>query len=405
MRGKKLSIGLRVALVIFTVNLLMADAWPATTKILHVFGSSEGQGAYNGVIDSAGNLFGVTISDGGPGACGIVYELTPTTSGPWVASTLYTFDGSEGCYPDELILDSAGNLYGTTQLGPGYSAGGVYELAPTASGTWQLTELYSLSTDQGLFPEAGLTPDAAGNVYTTAWGGGVQGDGTIFELTPAADGGWAETTLFSFDGTDGDQIDSTMIIDASGNLYGTAEYGGDHGAGTVWELSPQIGGGWKFKVLYNFSGGKDGGNIFTHPGALVMDAAGNLYGSAASGGQSGDGVVFELSPTAGGPWMEKVLYSFGGRDGSQPDAGVIFDTFGNLYGETSNGGKDNDGVVFELSPTASGPWKETLLLSFDGSGDGMEPAGGLISDSAGNIYGTTWYGGAQGNGTVFEITP
>jgi len=115
--------------------------------------------------------------------------------------------------------------------------------------------------------------------------------------------------------------------------------------------------------------------------------------------------VFELSPTAGGPWMEKVLYSFGGRDGSQPDAGVIFDTFGNLYGETSNGGKDNDGVVFELSPTASGPWKETLLLSFDGSGDGMEPAGGLISDSAGNIYGTTWYGGAQGNGTVFEITP
>jgi uncharacterized repeat protein (TIGR03803 family) len=173
----------------------------------------------------------------------------------------------------------------------------------------------------------------------------------------------------------------------------------------VWELSPQIGGGWTFKVLYNFSGGLDGSGPLPHPGALVMDGAGNLYGTTASGGHSGDGVVFELSPTANGSWKEKVLHSFSGPGGNQPDAGVIFDTFGNLYGETAAGGIDNDGVVFELSPTAGGPWQETVLHSFNGGGDGSEPAGGLIIDSAGNLYGTTWAGGASGNGTVFEITP
>jgi uncharacterized repeat protein (TIGR03803 family) len=413
MRGKRISIGLRTTLAISIMNLLMANAWAATTKILYSFLAETGDhaDAYIGAVDNAGNLYGTTSSTSEPTNCGTAYELTPTTGGTWVENTLYNFSGNfiGGCFPGPVILDSAGNLYGTTYYGQGASYGGVYELSPTTSGVWQLTVLYSSpALDQGGFPEAALTPDSAGNFYSTTSGGGAYYAGTVFELTPTVGGGWAGTTLFSFDskdgGKDGNQIDSTMVVDASGNLYGTAYGGGAHRAGTVWELSPQIGGGWAFKELFNFTGGDDGGNPFPHPGALVMDSAGNLYGTTESGGQSGDGVVFELSPTAGGPWREKVLYSFGGRDGIQPDAGVIFDTFGNLYGETAIGGEANDGVVFELSPTAGGPWKETVLHSFSGS-DGNEPVGGLISDSAGNLYGTTWAGGTYNVGTVFEITP
>jgi uncharacterized repeat protein (TIGR03803 family) len=156
-------------------------------------------------------------------------------------------------------------------------------------------------------------------------------------------------------------------------------------------------------VLHNFTG--DDGYLPQVRNGLVFDSAGNLYGTAEYGGRYGHGVVFELSPTVSGSWTEKVLLNFNGTNGGGPWWGLVFDTFGNLYGESAGGGANGDGVVFELSPGADGSWTNLVLHSFTGGGDGSNPNGGLIIDSEGNLYGTTTSGGTYGNGTVFEITP
>jgi uncharacterized repeat protein (TIGR03803 family) len=253
-----------------------------------------------------------------------------------------------------------------------------------------------------LYPQSGLVFDAAGNLYSTTSDEGPLGDGSAFELTFNGSG-WTETTIHAFDGPDGSTLKPTSILDASGNLYGTAQTGGTYGAGTVWELTPQVDGSWTETTLYSFTGGRDGANPVMQSG-LISDSAGNLYGATQNGGAHGDGTVFELSPLAGGTWGETVLHSFRGRDGSGPQAGLIFDVAGNLYGETFYGGADNDGVVFKLTPGASGSWSETVLHSFHG-GDGSNPRFGLVLDAVGNLYGTTYAGGHYGDGTVFEITP
>ena len=245
---------------------------------------------------------------------------------------------------------------------------------------------------------ARLLIDKAGNLYGGTQGGGVNGDGTVFELSPPAEkGSWTESILHSFDGSDGSWvIDTSIIMDASGNLYGTAYHGGTHGAppgnGTVFELTPPAmkGGNWTELPPYSFSGGiTDGQN----PTGLTL-RNGNLFGATADGGAQNSGTVFELTPN-GGP--ESVLWSFGnGTDGKAPHRSPIADDNGNLYGTTQLGGTSNDGMVFELSPPAAGGGNgtESILHSFNGT-DGDEPVADLIMVN-GILYGTTTGGGTEG---------
>ena len=287
------------------------------------------------------------------------------------------------------------------------------------SSTWAVTQekvLHSFGSGvDGAAPQAALTFDAAGNLYGTTWMGGAYGHGTVFELTPQAGGGWTEQVLHSFgNGTDGVGPEFSLILDKNGNLYGTTSGGGAYGYGTVFELtrSPHAaGGGWTEKVLHSFAFGTDGAEPSD---GLTFDAAGNLYGTTSMGGAYDYGMLFELTPTGEG-WTEQVLHNFNndGADGAYPDASLIFDAAGNLYGTTLMGGTYYNcqpgtpvgcGTVFELTPQADGSWVEHVLHSFGYGGDGALPTVGLVFDAAGNLYGTTEKGGPGNNGTVFELT-
>jgi uncharacterized repeat protein (TIGR03803 family) len=215
----------------------------------------------------------------------------------------------------------------------------------------------------GANPSAGLIFDAAGNLYSTTGLGGTYNVGTVFELTPNGSGGWTEKVLHNFNnnGTDG-ASPNAVIFDAAGNLYGTTNQGGDYGAGTVFELTPNGSGGWTEKKLHNFGNGTDGAS----PNAVIFDAAGNLYGTTEQGGVYNAGTVFEMTPNGSGGWTEKKLYSFGinGTDGTYPYVGLIFDTAGNLYGTTNQGGDYGAGTAFEMTPNGSGGWTEKKLHNF-----------------------------------------
>ena len=254
-------------------------------------------------------------------------------------------------------------------------------------------------------PYAALTFDKAGNLYGTTQSGGAYNQGSVFELMPSA-GGWTETVLYNFTGgTDGGQPTANVVFDASGRLHGTTSAGGggscNGGCGTVFQLTPGYS-GWKEAVLYTFSGGSDGRE--PHAG-LTVDAAGNLYGTTVLGGSdsscsSGCGTVFKLSNGAGG-WNYSVLHAFkGDTDGVSPYAGVTFDKAGNLYGTTFAGGASGKGIVFKLTSAYSG-WTESVLYAFRGN-DGAAPKSGLVLDAANNLYGTTFQGGA-GYGVVFKL--
>ena len=211
---------------------------------------------------------------------------------------------------------------------------------------------------------------------------------------------------FNNNGTDGVSPQAGLIVDGAGNLYGTTSGGGTYNIGTVFELSPTADGGWMEKVLHNFNyNGTDG---YFPSASLIFDKAGNLYSTTSYGGTYGYGTVFELSPKKGGDWTEKVLYSFdkNGTDGYGPGGGLIFDKAGNLYGTTFGGGTYDLGTAFELSLTGNGGWTEWVLHSFNDNGtDGYSLMAGLIFDKAGNLYGTTDRGGAYNEGTVFKLTP
>ena len=416
MRGKRLSSGLRAVAALFAATLFVTNAWAASQeKVLHTFNPMpDGAEPYAGLtLDAVGNLYGTTYTGGTYGA-GTVFELTPVRGSGrlvnlWTRKVLFNFKnddaGTTGAFPYAgLIIDAAGNLYGTTYSGGTYHGGTVFELMLQAGGGWTETVLHNFNFNgaDGYNPYAGLTFDAAGNLYGTTVGGGTYNYGTVFELTPQAGGGWTETVLYSFgNGTDGQNPYAGLIFDKNGNLYGTTVGGGTYTYGTVFELTPQAGGGWTEKVLYSFGNGTDGHN----PGGLIMDAAGNLYGTTNRGGTYGAGTVFELTPQAGGGWTETVLYSFGnGTDGADPLGGLIFDAAGDLYGTTSRGGTYGGGMVFELTPQAGGGWKEKVLHGFGNGPDGAGPLAGVIFDATGNLYGTTYEAGAYAQGTVFELT-
>lgn len=410
-----------IAIAAFTFSLAVRAQAQTETVLYNFPGGSPGRFPVGGIVfDHAGNLYGTASSDGFANcntACGVVFELSPT-SGGWQQTVLHTFSGGyDGGGPRaSLVFDAAGNLYGTTQYGGGSSAcsnfgcGVVFELSPTTSGTWQETILHSFGGGKdGKQPLSSLVFDAAGNLYgTTSQGGSTgcssNGCGTVFELSPTASGPWKETLLRSFlGGSDGANPYAAVTFDAAGNLYGTTFMGGTSNNGVAYRLSP-VSGRWQETILYRFQGSPDG---YYPQSNLIFDAAGNLYGTTEYGGTgaNGRGVVFELSPTSGTAWKETRLRSLSNPiDGEYPLAALVFDAAGNLWGTTSSSAFST-GVVFELSPSSSGAWTQTTL-PFTGT-NGEKPLSGLVLDAAGNLYGTTELGGTGGTGygVVFEITP
>lgn len=422
--------------VVFELSSSQNGAW--TEKILHTFSGNEytgPDGAYpqaSLISDPAGNLYGTT-TEGGIYGGGIVFELSLTSSGSWKETIIHAFEGnqSDGSHPvANLTFDKAGNLYGTTESGgnsnecggDGYSApcGTVFELSPF-NGQWNETILYSFQgNSDGCDPVGGLIFDQAGNLYgTTESSGGdsydcYEGPGTVFMLSPSSGGQWTETTIYAFTNPDDDGYPSaSLIFDSAGNLYGTASR-------TAFELSPGANGSWTESKLISL------GNI--SDAALIFDSAGHLYGTTQSGGTStacfdGCGTIFELRSGGSNTWTENVLYNFtNGSDGASPRAALLFDSSGNLLTTAAGGGTvgcnntyldtpPGCGTVFKLT-SSGGTWTANVLYDFPSPTGGNDPLSNLISDSAGNLYGTTKYGGpgqcytySVACGTVFELSP
>lgn len=305
-------------------------------------------------------------------AFGLSNRITPVFAASR-EQVLLRFNGTDGYRPNgALIFDSSGNLYGTTLQGGAYGRGSVFMLTPTANGKWAETELYSFcaagSCSGGAFPSAGVIFDASGkNLYGVTDEGGLYGDGAVFELTRGADGKWTEKVLHSFgNGDDGWDPEAGLIFDSAGNLYGTTSAGG---------------------------------------------------ANSTNCDRTSCGTVFQLKPNNNGKWTEKVVHSFNSdhKDGFWPLAGITLDASGNLYGTTEFGGVYSCpgglgcGTVFRLSVSATGKWTETILHSFDGN-NGNSPDSNVVFDAQGNLYGTTAGGGSgvcnpPGCGTVFELMP
>jgi uncharacterized repeat protein (TIGR03803 family) len=262
----------------------------------------------------------------------------------------------------------------------------------------------------GADPEAGLIADEQGALYGTTFAGGSSNNGTVFKLTPHANGrtDWTKAVLYSFCSqpscSDGAVPIAGLIADDSGALYGTTSGGGAGSNGTVFKLTPPA---WTETVLYNFCSQPSCSDGVGPVAGLIADKSGALYGTTHAGGSSGNGTVFKLTPPA---WTETVLYSFlGGSDGGAPRAGLIADEQDTLYGTTTGGGIANNGTVFKLTPPTKGQsaWKETVLHRFcsqPGCSDGSGPVAGLTADERGVLYGTTGGGGSSGVGTVFNLT-
>jgi len=306
------------------------------------------------ILDAQGNLYGTASS--ALGGNGMVFKLTPGANGKWRVSVLHALTGGkDGQEPwGGLILDSAGNLYGTTAFGGGYGSckgysqtycGTVFELSPpsTKGGKWREKILYRFKGGRdGRNPFASLILDAAGNLYSTTSAGGAYGGGTVFKLTHGSNGKWTESVLHNFDvGMDGVAPFSGLVFDKAGNLYGTTYAGGGSHFGIVFELTPSSD-GWKETVIHTFQGGSDGGNPYC---GLIFDSAGNLYGTTSGALTNGSGTVYKLTPGSDGAWTETVIYGFSGGNGSV--APLILDSAGNLYG-TAGGGTYSFGVVFEV---------------------------------------------------------
>lgn len=419
---------------IFAVLALVSTS-PARgqTRVLYSFtGSANGLAPAAGLVrDAAGNLYGTTPSGGNQLAvqcqtfngCGVVFELVLNSDGTYTQTVIHTFEpGVDGINPrGDLLLDSAGNLYGTTEYGGKgcsnlYGCGTVYELSPTGTGSWSEAILYNFTSGiDGTYPEAGLIFDGAGNLYgTTGFGAGsgcnTLGCGTVFELTPNQDGSWTEQILYVFqDSTDGAEPGSPLVFDEAGNLFGTAAVGGNaacnppYGCGTVYELSPGYG-NWSQKTLYTFDCGADG--CFPSTG-LASDGFGNLFGNMAGAGANGHGYVYKLSRQTKGTFNFVTLHDFDLTDGGQPEGTLLF-AGGSLYGATYFGGSVNQpcyagcGGVFRLTP--AGGHAGYTFVGFGKPYRGRGPEGTLIRDSDGILYGTSSTGGAHDDGAVFKVT-
>jgi uncharacterized repeat protein (TIGR03803 family) len=368
-----------------TAFLIAASAWatPQLTTLVQFTGTNGSSPAAALIADSSGNLYSTT-QFGGTANSGTVFELIATTH---TLITLANFTGPPGgLQPSgDLIADSAGNLYGTTfHGGTGGPRGTLFEVA---AGTHALSTLVNFIGPNGARPQAGMIADAAGNLYGTTPGGGPSTDGTVFEFTPSTG---ILTTLASFNGTNGSAPVGDLTSDAAGDLFGTTRGGGASNDGTVFKVAA---GTNTLSTVATFNGT----NGATPVSSLVFDGAGNLYGTTEDGGTSNDGTVFEIPA---GTTTVNTLVNFNVANGDAPFSGLIVDAAGNLFGTTDGGPGGDFGMVFEV---AAGTHALSTLAIFNDT-NGADPDARLLADTSGNLYGTTEEGGFQDNGTVFEIT-
>jgi len=386
---------LRVALAL-AIMTPCGSAGASGFNVLHSFGNGkDGMNPFGDmIVDEAGNLYGTTYFGGAQGR-GIVFRLSPRGHEKVLVAMP---PGEDGPYAG-MIADAAGDLYGTTVQGGTGDYGTIFMLAP--DGTLSVVHNFGGGTD-GSLPYAGLTAAKSGDFFGATFEGGSgncggEGCGTIYRISPNG----KEKVLYAFQGGSDGQLPYTApVVDGAGNLFGTTYEGGagdcgGGGCGTVFKLGRD---GTK-TILHAFTGGADGGSPI---GKLVADGAGNFYGTSYSGGiaacGAGCGTVFKLD--AGG--AVSVVYSFkGGSDGANPSGGVIMDSRGRIYGTTTYGGAAGAGTVFRI--VAKGT--EAILYAFGGGTDGANPYAGLTPGVSGKLYGTTAGGGAYGQGVVFGVKP
>ncbi len=403
--------------------LLIAMAWlPAivatqaaqaqTFTVLHAFDGADGWGPTAVLLDSGGNLWGTAYS-GGAYEDGTVWELS---HGSWNFFLRYVFGTgqNDGFSPNgQMVQAPNGVLYGTTTRGGTCGGGTVFQLTPPATAArtaahshWTMTVIHDFCLDGGgAAPYGALTVDATGNLYgTTSEGGGGDcsgyGCGTVFKLT-RSNNAWTYSVLYTFTGgADGASPLSGVVLDAAGNLYGTTEYGGESTLGVVYKLTPS----GSESVLYTFTTSNQGGLPVA---GVVLDRSGNLYGTTVNfcsefteSPFTCGADVFELSPSGGGSWNYTVIHQFTGYFSQGYD--LIMDDNGNLYGTVRNEGPDYD-EVYKLTPSDGG-WIYSVLHDFNGGDDGYSPDV-MVRDASGNILGVCFNGGAAHYGAVWEITP
>jgi uncharacterized repeat protein (TIGR03803 family) len=401
---------LAILAVFAAVAILTSAASASSTKVIYSFaGGNDGEYLDTDlVMDSAGNIYGTTVQ-GGKHSSGTVFQLSPSGTG-WTHTVLYSFTGSaDGAEPYKgVTLDSQGNLYGSTVAGGSGSCDGgcgvVYKLT-NSGGSWTQSVIHSFTGGKdGAGPGNGLTFDPHGNLYGMTPTGGAYGLGTIYQLKPQTNGAWKLNVIHAFTGgADGSSASAgRLILDHAGNLYGVATVGGALGFGLAFELTHSQT-GWTLVPLYAFQDQPDGALPY---GGLIFDKAGNLYGTTYYAGVYDVGTVYKLTH-ANGSWTETVLYSFkGGSDGSSPISPLVSDAAGNLYGTTSDGGASCAcGVIFKLAHGANGTWTETVPYRFPGAPNAGFAYNGMVPDSTGSFYGATVHGGPTNDGTIYQFTP
>ena len=395
---------------LFMLALFIPAAHAQTFTVLHTFTGGDGWSPVSGLTpDRAGNFYGTT-DVGGASNRGTVYRLSPAGSG-WVLTTLYSFQCQDdgGFVFGGVVFGPDGSLYGTTYECGQYDHGVAYRLRPSPTSCksalcpWEETVMHSFTdgADGGNPGDGNLVFDQAGNLYSATATGGY-GEGVVYELSPS-DGGWKETVLYDFNGNQGFNPNSSLILDNAGNLYGATFNGSGDYSGEVYEVSP-FGSGWTEKVLSNIDF-PDGATC----GGVVFDGQGNLFGTSGCDSLGKPGGVYELTPSDGG-WTFNALYKFSGSDG--PADSPTLDAAGNIYGTSEGTGLYGYGEVFKLTPS-NGGWIYTDLHDFTGGADGAYPTGSVFVDANGNLYGTTLYGGTglcvieqyTGCGVIWKITP
>lgn len=412
---------LRVIAVLGALCAAFAQAQTETTLFTFPNGTVT-TNPFTLVADGHGNYFGTAI-----GGNGSVFELSAGTGGGWTVTTIYAFPGAAGpYYPEGIALDSSGNIFVACAGGPPY--GSIAELTPNGAGGYAEKTIFQFNGKNGRNPLGVLVLDAAGNIYGTTNAGGQctaesTGCGVAYELSRQIGGTWKETILYRFGAYSGDGRfpASGLAFDTKGNLYGTTQGGGLTGCpnsteycGTVFELV-HTAQGWREKILYRLS-------IFQgeYPWAVpTLDGAGNLYATAYEGGARLFGTVFQLTATSQGEWKFHLIHSFSSFEtGAVLVGGVTLDAAGNVIVSTQDGGIDGPpcltggtdagcGTVWRFTPTATGKWSSQLLYVFTGGSDGRELDDlKLVLDGGGNIFGVAAYGGdSNSDGTIFEITP
>ena len=397
-------IAFSLALFCALATVAVPPAQAQTLTVLHSFtGGQDGEYPATGLtLDRGGNLYGTALR-GGPANAGALFRISHRRSG-WVFDPLYIFNGQDGALPySPLLFGPGGALYGTTQYGGQNQDGTVFALRPPATVCeasyclWMETVLYNFTGREDSFaPQGHLIFDRAGNLYGTAAGFQLVGSGppdggdygSVWELIHSG-GAWTINVLHGFNGSDGEGPMGGVTFDGAGNLYGTNSLGGEFEFGNIFELSP-IPGGWSESTLYSFNS-----EVLNEAG-LIADSAGNFYGATYS-----FGYVYELTPSGGG-WNYNLIYHLPNNEG--PVSDLTLDSPGNLYGSVPASGLHNYGYIFKLTKS-NGSWIFTDLYDFTGGSDGCDPAGSVVLDVNGNIYGTASDCGTNNFGTVWELTP